>query len=390
MQEAVVTANLEHSGIPAVYERGIADGTPFYAMRKIDGRTLAEAIKDATSVEQRLALVQPVIQVAHTLGFAHEHGVVHRDVKPDNVLLGDHGESVLLDWGIARVRGLPDAPGAGLALGEGARGTAHGSVLGTPSYMAPEQALGDVDRIDERTDVFALGAILYHALSGRPPYEHPTALASLAHAAEARHPPLSRLAPNAPAALVEIVDKAMSREPSDRYANANEVADALQSFVSGALTTRPSPFVRLYAAFTSIGAVGFVVTLSFMTWQHMSTIAEQGYPALFYLTSAGVGLTLCAIEWRTAGRYHLDPLIFMCLGLTLLVGIVGMSLGLGVVMQYASNVAASGDDVSGTLIQGTWELSGILATSGLLSCLQLVAWALSRRSVLSKSAAERG
>ena len=106
--EAVVTANLEHPGIAPVYERGLDDvGAPFYAMRLVEGRTVSEVVAERERLEDRLALLPSMVRLAQTLAFAHDRGVVHRDVKPDNVILGDHGQTVLLDWGIAKVRGMP-------------------------------------------------------------------------------------------------------------------------------------------------------------------------------------------------------------------------------------------------------------------------------------------
>lgn len=158
--EAVVTGNLEHPGIAPVFERGVRDGTPYYVMRLVRGRTLMQAIASTSSLDERLALLPAVVRVAHTLGFAHERGVVHRDVKPENVILGTHGETLLLDWGIAKVRGLTSSDPTDGPTSVGTQ-TQMGTVMGTPMYMAPEQARGDTDAIDERTDVFALGAMLY-------------------------------------------------------------------------------------------------------------------------------------------------------------------------------------------------------------------------------------
>ncbi len=170
-------------------------------MRKIAGQPLSAAIRDAKTLEQRLALVPAVIRAAHTLGFAHERGVVHRDVKPDNIVLGAHGETVILDWEIAKVRGLmdehgPDSPLANVATA--GEGTVAGAVLGTPSYMAPEQAQGNVDAIDPRTDVFSLGAALYETLTGRPLYREATVMLTLSAAGMTRFEPIDRLAPEVP------------------------------------------------------------------------------------------------------------------------------------------------------------------------------------------------
>src|SRR3974390_615240 len=110
--EALVTGNLEHPGVPPVYERGLLpDGSPYYAMRLVRGRTLHDAIEQSHDLQVRLRLVGVVSKIAHTLAFAHERGVVHRDLKPENIILGKHGEAIVLDWGIAKVRGMPSVDG---------------------------------------------------------------------------------------------------------------------------------------------------------------------------------------------------------------------------------------------------------------------------------------
>ena len=129
--------------MPAVYARGLrSDGAPYYAMRQVVGKTLADAIVETKSRTDRLKLITAVTSVARTVGFAHSHGVVHRDIKPENVILGKHGETVLLDWGIAKVRGLESSHGSEVLdrIAEGSQQTQLGAVMGTPAYMAPEQA----------------------------------------------------------------------------------------------------------------------------------------------------------------------------------------------------------------------------------------------------------
>jgi hypothetical protein len=388
--EALVTGNLEHPGIPAVYERGVREGRPFYAMRRIEGRPLTQAIAECKTLEARIGLLPAVVQVANTLGFAHAHGVVHRDIKPDNVLVAAHGEVVVVDWGIAKVRGS-DLTGVIESGGEprggdaGPEATLHGSVLGTPAYMSPEQARGDVASIDARTDVFAVGALLYHLFAGKPPYEGPTSIALLAAALEGRREPLSRVAPELPPALVAIVDKAMASAPSDRYADAHELAAALQSFMTGAVTQRASPLARVViAVVTTIVLLGAAFG-TFAVLREMPGLELQGGPAILYSLLAASGFVLLATEWITKGQHRLIPLVLAIAAATFLVGLSGTFAGLAVVAQHAGEAlvpaspGAPAGDATALFLEGLWECSGSAAGASQLAALLLLASAVTAR-----------
>src|SRR5262249_41580868 len=176
----------EHPGVVPVYGLGVdAGGQPYYAMRFIKGDSLKEAIerfhldeilkKDpgGRSLELR-KLLRRFTDVCHALDYAHSRGVIHRDVKPANIIVGKHGETLVVDWGLAKGIGRADS-----SVGEqtitpspgGSSETLPGSVLGTPAYMSPEQAGGDLDRLGPRSDVYSLGATLYCLLTGKPPFE---------------------------------------------------------------------------------------------------------------------------------------------------------------------------------------------------------------------------
>ncbi len=234
-REAMITARLQHPAIVPIYEAGTwPNGNAFYTMRLVTGGTLAHAIEGAKTLVARLALLPHVIAVTEALAYAHSRKIIHRDVKPQNVLVGEFGETVVIDWGLAKELGqLDEAPALAHAAPEL---TQAGSVIGTPCFMAPEQARGDA--IDARADVFALGAILYNVLAGQPPYwdqPHDTA-EQLIEAVLLRAPTaIASHAPDAPADLRAIAERAMARNPQDRFASAKEMAEELRRFQAGQL-----------------------------------------------------------------------------------------------------------------------------------------------------------
>jgi serine/threonine protein kinase len=248
VREARLAAQLQHPNIVPIYEVGCwPDGTPFYAMRHVDGKTLARAITTARTLEDRLQLLPSMIAAVDAVAFAHASGVVHRDLTPSNILLGAFGETVVIDWGLAKdlvatservasVRAATrERPAVRYRTGNTHQiKTGTGIVVGTPMYMPPEQAAGK--NVDARADVYALGAILYHLISGRPPYFADTARKTLELVRAEPPLPLAQLAPDAPAALVAIIERAMARAPGDRYADAGELVHALRAFQAAVFT----------------------------------------------------------------------------------------------------------------------------------------------------------
>ncbi len=187
--EAEITGGLEHPGIVPVYGLGsYGDGRPYYAMRFIRGDSLKEAIEryradesfkhdsGRRSLELR-KLLRRFLDVCNAIEYAHSRGVLHRDIKPGNVIVGKHGETLVVDWGLAKPLGkVESAHDSGertlrLSSASGSAETLPGSALGTPAYMSPEQAAGDLDRLGLRSDVYSLGATLYCLLTGKPPFE---------------------------------------------------------------------------------------------------------------------------------------------------------------------------------------------------------------------------
>ncbi|MEO2089621.1 MAG: serine/threonine-protein kinase, partial [Gemmataceae bacterium] len=238
--ESKITAKLPHPGIPPVYALGtLADGTPFLAMKLIHGRTLAEQLKARPTPQHDLPrFVQTFEQVAQAVGFAHSRGVIHRDLKPLNVMAGAFGEVQVMDWGLARTLAPLAAAGRG-AGGEGVPDSASseltraGAVMGTPGYMAPEQARGEA--VDARADVFALGSTLAAILTGKPAFVGATVGETIAKAAAADLADvLARLAGcGADAELVALAKRCLSAKPDDRPADGRAVADEVAAYRAG-------------------------------------------------------------------------------------------------------------------------------------------------------------
>ncbi len=247
--EAEVTGGLEHPGIVPVYGMGTyADGRPYYAMRFIRGDSLKETIdryhadellktnRGMKSLELR-KLLRRFTDVCNAIDFAHSRGVLHRDIKPGNIVVGKHGETLVVDWGLARAKGKGESvePGEERPLvpscSSGSAETLPGAAMGTPAFMSPEQAQGDLDHLGPRSDVYSLGATLYYLLTGQPPFEGD--FREIFRAVEHglfRAP--RQLDPSIDRALEAICLKAMATRPEDRYATSRAVADDIERWLA--------------------------------------------------------------------------------------------------------------------------------------------------------------
>jgi tetratricopeptide (TPR) repeat protein len=250
--EAQITGQLEHPGIVPVHELGqTPDGQPFYVMKFVRGQTLKKVIREYHAAlkesgqpqeVEELRLLQIFSSLCQTVAYAHSRGVLHRDLKPENVMLGPYGETLVLDWGIAKVLGQPDldlfaeSPDTEYVQLTGTiteTGTQAGAIMGSPSYMAPEVAGGRNDEVDQRSDVYLLGATLYEILTGALPRKADTLLLLLKKAQHEPPAPPRQVNPHVPRALEAICLKAMAFRKEDRYASALEVAGDVQRYLAG-------------------------------------------------------------------------------------------------------------------------------------------------------------
>jgi serine/threonine-protein kinase len=214
LREIRIEARLQHPHILPLYDSGAADGLLYYVMPYVEG----ESLRDRMRREKQLPVAEAVRiarEVAEALDYAHKHGVVHRDIKPGNILLSG-GQAVVADFGIARAISVADQESL----------TASGLAVGTPEYMSPEQGTGDSD-VDGRSDIYALGCVLYEMLGGEPPFTGRTAQNILARHRQEPPPPLRVVRPTLPAELTDVVETALAKVPADRFASADQFAAAL-------------------------------------------------------------------------------------------------------------------------------------------------------------------
>lgn len=253
LREATVTARLEHPSIVPVYDAGrTADGRPCYRMRLVRGRSLAERLADTPEMRARLQTLRGFLQACEAIAYAHARGILHRDLKPANLMLGERGETLVVDWGLA------------CELDTHGRGPAE--TVGTTGYMAPEQAAGSV--LDVRADIWSLGAVLHFILAGTPP--------------PATGPTLP---PDAPAPLAAIAARALQPRPDQRYSTADELADDLAAWFEGrrvaAYHTTPwrtlGRMVRVWRVPLAVAAVGVVLVVGAVAHGWSTTLAERNH-----------------------------------------------------------------------------------------------------------------
>ena len=303
LREARILARLEHPGIVPVHDVGtLADGRVFYAMKFVEGRRLDHHLQQIHSVPERLRLYG---KICEAVAFAHARGILHRDLKPENVMVGPFGEVLVMDWGLAKSlhpfsedaatllddASLPSASHSATiphndASSAAPRGpstsasvsrsseissfppalqradssvhTAHGSILGTPGYMSPEQARGDVTCLDQRSDVFALGALLFYLLTGRPPSSGAGAGTPAPAPSPVPHDSLPR-------PLAAICRKSMAADPASRYPSASELAAEVARYLDGEpVSAYPEGLLGKAGRFISRHQIAFLLVLTFL------------------------------------------------------------------------------------------------------------------------------
>ncbi len=290
--EAEVTGRLEHPGIVPVYGLGRdVSGRPFYAMRFVRGESLRDAINahyqagedDPAGGSLGLRkLLSRFVDVCEAIGYAHSRGIVHRDLKPGNIMLGPYGETLVVDWGLAKVltgKGEPPPEAADLLattltdgpfrpLSGGSTETAAGTVVGTPAFMSPEQAEGRTDSVGPLSDIFSLGATLYAIVTGRAPISGCDAIEAMSRARRAEFPAPRNVRRDVPRALEAIVLKAMARRTEDRYPSARALAEDLERFMADEpvsafaepLLGRVARWARKHRTRVAVAAVGLVLS----------------------------------------------------------------------------------------------------------------------------------
>jgi CRP-like cAMP-binding protein len=232
IEEAQINGQLDHPNIVPIHELSVTgDGALYFTMKLVDGHTMEEMLRARGHQIRRLDWVAPfleiLVKVCDAVAFAHSRGVIHRDLKPGNIMVGNFGQVYVMDWGMAR---LADGHHEVAIARDRHQTLDHkGEVLGTPAYMSPEQAFGRHEETNERSDIFSLGATLYHVLTGRPPYDADDLHAQLEIARTGMfHPPDQfELSRRLPPTLARIAMKAMALDPAQRYASATELRDDL-------------------------------------------------------------------------------------------------------------------------------------------------------------------
>jgi serine/threonine protein kinase len=265
LREANILARLEHPGIVPVHDAGtLSDGRVFYAMKFVEGQRLDRMMEQASPLPDRLRIFQ---RICDAVAFAHARGILHRDLKPENIMVGSFGEVLVMDWGIAKILRDPEGatPGAGSEAGDAVTAapvkTAHGTILGTPGYMAPEQARGEIETLDERADIYSLGAVLQFLLAAAP------------LAAESSNNELSSVA----RPLAAIARKAMAADAANRYASAAGLGEDIAHYLDGLpVSAYPENIFRKLVRWSSRYRLAIVLVITYLILRTLLFLWSRG------------------------------------------------------------------------------------------------------------------
>jgi tetratricopeptide (TPR) repeat protein len=328
LAEAQIMGQLDHPGVVSVHEIGVNErGEPYFTMTLVQGRHLGEIIRQARKAEDGWSItrvLEVLVKVCDTLAYAHSKKVVHRDLKPSNVMVGRFGEVYVMDWGLAKssaefldvasevedesaiqtLRDLGSSDESDLSA------TVEGAVLGTPSYMSPEQADGRIGEVGAQADVYAAGAMLYELLVGHAPFadgaSRPTSREVLERLRSGPPRRIEDLARTASAELVAIAEKAMARDPRDRYRGMQEMADDLRAFLeqrvvrsyeTGALAEFRKWFRRNRVIATSVAAALFIALASLGGFLWVQVQANQRLQVARAATDREAAILATVVDW---------------------------------------------------------------------------------------------
>ncbi|MFK7738467.1 MAG: serine/threonine-protein kinase [Pirellulaceae bacterium] len=271
LAEAEANARLEHPGIVPVYEVGEFNGSPYFSMQFIAGSTLSECLRNGPLPQRKAAKI--MVEACRAIGFAHSQGVLHRDIKPSNILIDEKDQVRIMDFGLAKFADSADSL------------TRTGAVIGTPSYMSPEQASGHKNMVGTPSDVYSLGTVLYHLLTGRPPFIADSPMQLAMQILEHDPPPPRLIEPSIDRDLEMIVQRTIQKPPDLRYESADAMADELECFL------RDEPIKARG------GTMGQIVARLFRETHHATVLENWG---LLWMWHSLVLLIVCvATEWMT-------------------------------------------------------------------------------------------
>jgi len=358
-REARLAASLRHPNIVTIHEVGEQEGLHFFSMEYVEGTSLAERTRQSPLEPDQAA--RYLQQIAEAIHYAHQQGVLHRDLKPSNILIDSSDRPKVADFGLAKV------------VKQDSKGTVRGAILGTPSYMSPEQADGRQDEVNERSDVYSLGAVLYETVTGKPPFRGKTHDETRQHVIKVPPVPPRYLNPGVPADLEAISLKCLEKDPDKRYQSARELAEDLRRFRDGkgSLARPPSIWdtLRRYSAIarleTTVSSIGLfagpIIALLIGLGPLLGFSLAPGRPELN--TMAAV-LALMAIWWLTEAIPYAAT-AFLPLILLPLLGIVPLA---DVSKLYMHDVII--ESLGGFLIIIALEESGLVRRMAL----RIVAW----------------